>query len=154
MVVSVVNQKGGSGKSTIACHLAAMNAVEGKKTMLFDLDSQGSSIGGFARVVEHRVVGYGVIRAEVILVGAGAVGLDISARGRTAAAEQDHPALHLGLPHESSHEGGAHAPPTVAYVHTRFTLSVRKTEACKRVTERVGADLVGGFRRGYCACWG
>ena len=65
----------------------------------------------------RRLRDSGVIRAEVILVGAGAVGLDISARGRTAAAEQDHPALHLGLPHESSHEGGAHAPPTVAYVH-------------------------------------
>ena len=41
----------------------------------------------------------------------------ITARRGPAAAEQDHTALHLGLPHESSHEGGAHHGPAVAYVH-------------------------------------
>lgn len=39
----VFNQKGGVGKSTITCNLAAISAVEGKRTLVIDLDIQGNS---------------------------------------------------------------------------------------------------------------
>jgi chromosome partitioning protein len=39
----VFNQKGGVGKSTITCNLAAIAAHQGQRTLVVDLDAQGNS---------------------------------------------------------------------------------------------------------------
>ena len=39
----VFNQKGGVGKSTITCNLAAVAAAQGRRTLVIDLDPQGNS---------------------------------------------------------------------------------------------------------------
>src|SRR3989449_9630694 len=46
MIVSVLNNKGGTGKTTTAVNLATATAIEGKTTLIVDLDPQGNATTG------------------------------------------------------------------------------------------------------------
>ncbi len=47
--VSLISQKGGAGKSTLAIHLAAEAAARGRRALLIDLDPQGNALRWAAR---------------------------------------------------------------------------------------------------------
>lgn len=43
MIISIVNEKGGGGKTTLSLNLSARIAIDGDKTLLIDADPQNST---------------------------------------------------------------------------------------------------------------
>lgn len=66
LVLAVVNQKGGVGKSTTAVNLSAALGEHGRKVLLVDLDPQGNATSGFGldKNQRERCV-YDVLLGEV-----------------------------------------------------------------------------------------
>ncbi|BCN13385.1 AAA family ATPase [Ralstonia nicotianae] len=53
-IVTVFNQKGGAGKTTIACNFAGTLGLRGHKTLLVDLDPQGTATVSTGQATEDR----------------------------------------------------------------------------------------------------
>lgn len=64
-VISVLNQKGGAGKTTIATHLARAFQLQGAKVLLIDSDPQGSARDWAAVSAENPVSVVGIDRPTI-----------------------------------------------------------------------------------------
>jgi chromosome partitioning protein len=65
LTISVVNQKGGCGKTTLATSLASAAHLAGARTLLVDMDRQGSALDwSAARAEGSKLAGLAVVKAD------------------------------------------------------------------------------------------
>ncbi|KKR20073.1 MAG: Cobyrinic acid ac-diamide synthase [Parcubacteria group bacterium GW2011_GWE2_39_37] len=62
-IISVVNQKGGVGKTTTAVNLGAYLAHQGKQVLLVDIDPQANATSGLG--IDHHQLEHGIYEALV-----------------------------------------------------------------------------------------
>ncbi len=62
--ISIINQKGGVGKTTTAVNLSALMADMGQRVLIVDLDPQGNTTSGLGMAVEDKSV-YEVLMGRV-----------------------------------------------------------------------------------------
>ena len=55
MIIAVLNQKGGVGKTTLATHLAMEFAYRGERALVVDADPQGSALDWSQTRAQHRL---------------------------------------------------------------------------------------------------
>lgn len=65
-IISIVNQKGGVGKTTTSVNLAAAVGIAGKKVLLVDADPQGNTTSGYG--INKKEIG---VSSYELLVGSG-----------------------------------------------------------------------------------
>lgn len=65
LTIAVLNQKGGVGKTTLTTNLAAAAHLDGKRTLVIDLDRQGSAFEWYtARGERSKLTGLTTVRAD------------------------------------------------------------------------------------------